>query len=86
MIVPENVQVEKKDLATDMIFVEGGTFEMGSPNEEDDGTIYNGSNNADEVALYLDNSGSKLHEVMTKKPNGLGIYDMSGILLGNTIR
>lgn len=182
MIVPKNVQIEKKDLATDMIFVEGGTFEMGSPNEEDnaplhavslssfyiskhqvtqmeylsvagkvhkewlgnnfpehyvnwieavifcnkasvaegfspcysfkdskiecdwnangyrlpteaeweyaarggiknDGTIYSGSDNIDEVAWYCDNSEGMFHEVMTKKPNGLGIYDMSGNVL-----
>ena len=177
MIVP-NIKIEKKDLATDMIFVEGGTFEMGSKDEADDaplhtvtlssfyiskhqvtqaeyfsiigkvhqkwlgnnfpesnvswieavifcnkasvaegftpcytvkdskvecnwdangyrlpteaeweyaarggikndGTIYSGSDNADEVA-WCDR---ELHEVMTKKPNGLGIYDMSGNVL-----
>ena len=43
---------------------------------KNDGTIYSGSDNIDEVAWYYDNSGKKLHEVMTKKPNGLGIYDM----------
>ena len=36
---------------------------------------YAGSNNADEVAWY---SGSKTQNVGTKKPNGLGLYDMSG--------
>lgn len=39
---------------------------------------YSGSNNIDEVAWYSDNSGRKAHEVGTKKPNELGIYDMSG--------
>ncbi|MDD3052212.1 MAG: SUMF1/EgtB/PvdO family nonheme iron enzyme [Candidatus Cloacimonetes bacterium] len=39
---------------------------------------YAGSNNIDEVAWYSSNSGSKTHEVGTKKPNELGIYDMSG--------
>ena len=39
---------------------------------------YSGSNNADEVAWYCSNSGSKTHSVKTKKANELGLYDMSG--------
>ena len=39
---------------------------------------YSGSNKLDEVAWYDGNSGSKTHSVGTKKPNELGIYDMSG--------
>ncbi|MCL2290902.1 MAG: formylglycine-generating enzyme family protein [Bacteroidetes bacterium] len=39
---------------------------------------YSGSNNVDEVAWHRDNSNRKLHPVGTKKPNELGIYDMSG--------
>jgi formylglycine-generating enzyme required for sulfatase activity len=39
---------------------------------------YSSSNNVDEVAWYGDNSGGRTHEVATKKPNELGIYDMSG--------
>lgn len=42
------------------------------------GYTYSGSNNIGEVAWYLNNSGGRLHEVGTKKPNELGIYDMSG--------
>ena len=42
-------------------------------------TQYAGSNNIDEVAWWLDNSRDKrLHPVGLKKPNELGIYDMSG--------
>jgi formylglycine-generating enzyme required for sulfatase activity len=41
-------------------------------------TKYAGSNNIDEVAWYSSNSGSKTRPVGGKKPNGLGIYDMSG--------
>ncbi|HZK08832.1 MAG TPA: SUMF1/EgtB/PvdO family nonheme iron enzyme, partial [Bacteroidales bacterium] len=41
-------------------------------------TKYAGSNNIDEVAWYTDNSNSKTHPVGMKKPNELGIYDMSG--------
>ncbi|MCI6800604.1 MAG: SUMF1/EgtB/PvdO family nonheme iron enzyme [Bacteroidales bacterium] len=39
---------------------------------------YSGSNNADEVAWYHDNSGYETHPVKTKKANKLGLYDMSG--------
>ena len=42
-------------------------------------TIYaGGSNNLDEVAWYKENSGEKLQPVGQKKPNKLGIYDLSG--------
>ena len=41
-------------------------------------TKYAGSNNIDEVAWYNGNSNSKTHPVGLKKPNELGIYDMSG--------
>ena len=39
---------------------------------------YSGSENVDEVAWYDDNSGSETHPVGQKKPNGFGLYDMSG--------
>ena len=42
------------------------------------GFEYSGSNAIDDVAWYNGNSGRKTHEVATKKPNELGIYDMSG--------
>lgn len=42
------------------------------------GYTWSGSNNINEVAWYVGNSGGRLHEVGTKKPNELGIYDMSG--------
>ncbi|MDD4031942.1 MAG: SUMF1/EgtB/PvdO family nonheme iron enzyme [Bacteroidales bacterium] len=42
------------------------------------GYIYSGSNQVDEVAWYPQNAGARPHEVGTKKPNELGIYDMSG--------
>jgi formylglycine-generating enzyme required for sulfatase activity len=39
---------------------------------------YAGSNNVDTVAWYSDNSQSRVHPVGEKKPNGWGLYDMSG--------
>ncbi len=39
---------------------------------------YSGSKNIDEVAWYLENYGNTTHDVASKKPNELGIYDMSG--------
>lgn len=42
------------------------------------GYKYAGSNNIGEVAWYIDNSSSKTHAIGGKKPNELGIYDMSG--------
>jgi formylglycine-generating enzyme required for sulfatase activity len=41
-------------------------------------TKYAGSNSIDEVAWYDNNSGSKTHPVGQKKPNELGLYDMTG--------
>ena len=42
------------------------------------GYKYSGSNTLDNVAWYRDNSGSETHDVGTKSPNELGLYDMSG--------
>ena len=42
------------------------------------GYKYAGSDNIDEVAWYKDNSGGKYQPSALKKPNELGIYDMSG--------
>ncbi|WP_296331178.1 formylglycine-generating enzyme family protein, partial [uncultured Treponema sp.] len=39
---------------------------------------YAGSGNLDEVGWYRQNSGKKTHPVAQKKPNGYGLYDMSG--------
>ncbi len=41
-------------------------------------TKYSGSDNADEVAWYYYNSDKMTHPVGQKKPNALGLYDMSG--------
>ena len=42
------------------------------------GYEYSGSNDVEKVAWNRDNSKQKTHKVKTKKPNELGIYDMSG--------
>lgn len=39
---------------------------------------YSGGNDIDEVAWYAGNSSTRPHPVGEKKPNELGIYDMSG--------
>jgi formylglycine-generating enzyme required for sulfatase activity len=39
---------------------------------------YSGSDNIDDVAWYDANSDGRSHDVGTKAPNELGIYDMSG--------
>ena len=49
----------------------GGASEISS-------TKYSGSNIIDSVAWYNENSGDEIHEIGTKKPNELVIYDMSG--------
>ena len=42
------------------------------------GYKYSGGNSLGTVAWYADNSDDTTHEVKTKQPNELGIYDMSG--------
>ena len=41
-------------------------------------TQFSGGSMIEDVAWYDGNSGSKTHSVKTKKPNELGLYDMSG--------
>ena len=41
-------------------------------------TEYSGGSMIDDVAWDMGNSGRKTHSVKTKKPNELGLYDMSG--------
>ena len=45
---------------------------------ESEGYSLAGSNMADSVAWYLDNAGSVTHPVGQKRPNELGLYDMTG--------
>ena len=46
--------------------------------QKSQGFKYAGSNDIDEVACYRDNADSITHPVGEKKPNELGLYDMSG--------
>ncbi len=39
---------------------------------------YAGGNQIEEVAWYSSNAGNQTHSIGKKKPNGLGLYDMSG--------
>ena len=41
-------------------------------------TQYSGSDDVDSIAWYAHNSGDRTHPVAQKKPNELGLYDMSG--------
>jgi len=50
----------------------GGRYEWQNP------TAYAGSNHLEEVGWYLENSHGQTQTVGLKKPNRLGIYDMSG--------
>lgn len=42
------------------------------------GYKYSGSDNIDDVAWYASNSGNAAHDIKTKLPNELGIYDLTG--------
>lgn len=46
--------------------------------KNNDGAKYSGSWSLDAVAWYNSNSGGSTHPVKTKRPNSLGLYDMSG--------
>ncbi|WP_298974070.1 SUMF1/EgtB/PvdO family nonheme iron enzyme [uncultured Fusobacterium sp.] len=61
--------------------VEWEWFARGGEVAIQDGTFdkkYSGSDNPDKVAWYDKNSDSKTHEVGTKNPNQLGLYDCCG--------
>ena len=89
----ENLPVEKiswndcKEFISKLNALTGKTFRMPTEAEweyaarggsKSRGYTYSGSNRLDDVAWYMDNSGGKTHEVGYKRPNELGLYDMSG--------
>lgn len=41
-------------------------------------TRYSGSDDVTEVGWFMDNAGGRTHNVKSKKPNELGLYNMSG--------
>ena len=53
-------------------------FARGGNTSNSGQTKYSGRNRVGKVAWYEGNSGKKTHEVKTKAPNALGLYDMSG--------
>ncbi|MGB0931745.1 MAG: formylglycine-generating enzyme family protein [Chitinophagales bacterium] len=75
-----NLHPEIQKLLHSMVFIEGGSFQMGSNEYKDEKPIhrYAGSNDIGEVAWYEGNSGNKTHPVGELKANELGLYDMSG--------
>lgn len=61
--------------------IEWEWFAKGGEIAIQDGTFnsrYSGSDNLDEVAWYIGNSGNGTHAVGIKKPNELGLYDCTG--------
>ena len=44
----------------------------------DSNFLYSGSNNLSEVGWFIHNSEYKIHQVAQLKPNGFGLFDMSG--------
>ena len=57
---------------------QGGAQSRATSAGSGQGYTYSGSNTLDEVAWYKDNSGGEAHPVGLKKPNELGLYDLSG--------
>ena len=53
-------------------------WEFAARGGESGGYKYSGSNTIDEVAWYEGNSDGRNHPVKGKRPNALGLYDMSG--------
>ncbi|GEM_PF-1028602 len=53
-------------------------FACGGNTSNSNQTTYSGSNTIGSVAWYYSNGEDKTHEVKTKAPNALGLYDMSG--------
>ena len=77
----------KNITSADVKIVKGNGYKLLTDNEwvwaakgskQSKGYTYAGSDNINEVAWYSGNSGNKTQPVGQKKPNELGLYDMSG--------
>jgi formylglycine-generating enzyme required for sulfatase activity len=68
LAAPLFAQTRDQPVPANMVLVEGGSFYMG----------YAGGNNLDEAAWYRGNSDRSPRPVGTKKPNRLGLYNMTG--------
>jgi formylglycine-generating enzyme required for sulfatase activity len=75
------------DFINDLNFQTGKNYRLPTESEwefasrggvNSQGYIYSGSNDLGEVGWFETNSFDKTHSVGQKKPNELGIYDMSG--------
>ena len=81
---PQSAQVEaaEQTAQTEQITESEQTAENTVPDTTADTVsgnyAYSGSDDIDSVAWYDKNSDGRTHEVMTKAPNALGLYDMSG--------
>ena len=81
---PQSAQVEaaEQSAQTEQITESEQTAENTVPDTTADTVsgnyAYSGSDDIDSVAWYDKNSDGRTHEVMTKAPNSLGLYDMSG--------
>ena len=72
------VSSRKQGLCDDRLPTEAEWEYAARGGQKSQGFLYAGSNDPDEVGWHGGNSGGMAHPVGQKKPNELGIYDMSG--------
>lgn len=74
----DNWSLEIKDDKNGYRLPTEAEWQYAATNAGRDAFEYAGSDNPDEVGWYGNNSGSRTRPVMGKKPNALGLYDLSG--------